>query len=180
MPRRFFRSISPSRHSVIKQRWLLPLRHLLDHPDLWAIRRRSVAPAVALGAFWMWMPIPGHSFTAGLSAIALRVQLPLTMLMTMIVNPLTILPMYYLGYQLGRVMLGIPERPFTFDASFDWLAAEFSALWLPMLVGNVFFGLVSAVIGFVLIDLVWRTRIGGYLQRRRERRAARREARLDD
>ncbi len=172
MPRQFFRSISPSRHSVIRQRWLRPLRHLLDHPDLWAIRRKSVSPAVAFGLFWMWMPIPAHSLAAGLTAIRLKINLPITMLMTAIINPLTIVPIYFSGYQVGRVILQLPERPFTIEFSRDWFFGELSAIWQPLFLGCLIMGVFTALAGYGLMEILWRTRAGQYLQRRRARRLA--------
>ena len=168
MPRRLFRRLSPPRHRVLGQRWLQPLRRWLDHPDLWAIRRRAVSPAVALGLFWLWMPIPGHSLGAGLSAILLRVNLPLAMLMTFIVNPLTIVPIYYSGYLLGAALLGTPEVVGDVSGP-EWLVSQLSATWQPLLAGCILMGVGSAAIGYLLVDIAWRTRIGQYLQRRRRR-----------
>lgn len=174
MPRRLFRRLSPARHEVLGQRWLRPLRRWLDHPDLWAIRRRSVAPGVALGLFWLWMPIPGHSIGAGLSAIALRVHLPLAMLTTFIVNPLTILPIYYTGYRLGRVVLDTPEIVVEASGT-DWLTTQLYASWQPLLAGCLLLGVSSAAIGYFVIDLAWRARIGQYRATRRSRDDNRRQ-----
>ncbi|MEL6868751.1 MAG: DUF2062 domain-containing protein [Pseudomonadota bacterium] len=170
MPRRFFKSISPTRHSVINRRWLSPLRRWLDDPNLWAVRRRSIAPGVALGLFWGWLPLPGHFIGAALSAIGLRVNLPMATLMTWVANPLTILPMYYAGYRTGCWMLGTPLQPFSFELSLAWLAEELVALWMPMMLGCTLLGTLCAALGYLLVDLIWRSRIGDYLQRRRKRR----------
>lgn len=171
MPRRFFKSISPSRTMVLRQRWLSPLRQWLDAPNLWAIRRRSVAPGVALGLFWAWMPLPGHSVLSAISAIGLRVHLPLAALMTFVTNPVTILPMYYAAYRLGIWLLDQPERAFNFELSLGWLMSELTTLGPPLLIGCVLLGALSALIGFVTVDMLWRTRIGDYLRERRERKA---------
>ena len=168
MPRRLLKRLSPPRHRVLRQRWLQPLRQWLDHPDLWAIRRRAVVPGIAIGLFWLWMPIPGHSIAAGLSAIALRIHLPLAMLMTFVVNPLTILPIYYAGYRLGVALLDAPALPASED-----LLTQLDAIWQPLLAGCLLLGIASAAVGYLVLDLVWRTRVGQYLQARRERLAAR-------
>lgn len=173
MPRQFFKSISPTRQHIHDMSWLRPLRGWLDHPELWAIRRRSVSPGVALGLFWMWMPIPGHSIGAALAAIKLRVHLPLAVLMTFIINPLTILPIYYAGFTLGRVLLDQPEREFTMELSWAWLATEFGQIWQPLILGCLIAGLATAALGYLLVEGLWRTRVGQYLQRRRLRREAR-------
>lgn len=173
MPRRLFRRLSPPRHRVIGQPWLRPLKRWLDHPDLWAIRRRAVAPGIAVGLFWMWIPIPGHSIAAGLTAIAFRVHLPLAMLVTFLINPLTILPLYYTGYQLGRTLIGAPDLAPS-ESSGEWLLSHIGMIWQPLFVGCIAMGLATAAVGYLFVDLAWRTRIGQYLQTRRARRVARR------
>lgn len=174
MPRRLFRRLSPPRHRVLGQRWLRPLRRWLDHPDLWAIRRRAVAPGIAVGLFWMWIPVPGHSIAAGLSAIALRVHLPLAMLMTFIINPLTILPVYYTGYRLGQALLGTPDVEWE-GAGPAWLAGQIGAIWQPLFAGCILLGVASAALAYLVVDLAWRTRVGQYLQLRRARPEAPRQ-----
>ncbi|MEM7763240.1 MAG: DUF2062 domain-containing protein [Pseudomonadota bacterium] len=169
MPRQTLKKILPSRDKVKRQFWLRPFQRLLDHPDLWAVRRRSVAPGVALGLFWTWIPIPAHSIAAGLSALALRVHLPLAMFMTLLVNPLTIIPIYFSGYLLGKRLLNSPPLP---SGSFDMavLSEQFGAVWQPLLLGNAVLGLVSALFGYVVIEGLWRTRVGQYLNARQRRK----------
>lgn len=171
MPRRFFKSISPSRRSVSAQRWLAPVRHLLDEPNLWAIRRRSVAPAVAIGLFWAWLPIPGHTFWSGLTAIGTKVQLPLAMILTWVTNPVTIVPMYYVAYRVGRWLLGIPPREFRFELSVSWFTGEFLEIWQPLMLGCTLLGVASAVIGYITVDQLWRSQVGDYIRRKRTRAA---------
>ena len=174
MPRRLFLRISRPRHRVLGQRWLKPLHRWLDHPDLWAIRRRAVAPGIALGLFWAWMPLPAHSIAAGVSAIALRVHLPLAMLMTFVINPLTILPIYYTGYRLGQALLGTPDIEWD-AASPEWLAEQIGVIWQPLFAGCILMGLASAALAYLVVDLAWRTRVVQYLQARRARRHASRQ-----
>ena len=136
--------------------------------------QRAVAPAIGLGLFWMWIPLPGHSIGAGLSAIALRVHLPLAMLMTFIVNPLTILPIYYTGYRLGQALLGTPDVAGDITGA-DWLVAQLGAIWQPLFAGCALLGVASAALGYLVVDLAWRTRVGQYLQARRACRIERRQ-----
>ena len=172
MPRKFFRTISPPRHDILRQPWLRPARAWLDHPDLWALRRRTVAPAVSLGLFWAWMPLPGHSLISAACAIGLRVHMPLAFVMTFATNPLTMLPMYYIAYTLGRIMLGVPA-PADMAMTLDWFQAALPAIWPPLLVGCTVFGLASAVVGFVAVDFIWRHRVWRYVRMRRRRTLAR-------
>lgn len=174
MPRRFFRKFAPKGESVRRQWFLAPFAHLLHDPNLWGVRRRTVVPAFAIGLFVCYMPFPGHMLTAALLALALGVNIPIASITTLISNPLTMGPMFYVAYELGRRILGDPPRAFEFDLSFSWLLERFVAIWQPMLVGCAILGAALALIGYVLLDFLWRASIFDYLAERRERRKLRR------
>jgi uncharacterized protein (DUF2062 family) len=170
MPRRFFRKFRLKREHLKESWWLSPFSHLLHDPNLWAVRRRNVVPAFAMGLFISYLPWPGHTLTGIIAAIVLRINVPVTAVTTWVSNPLTMGPMYYAGFELGRVLLGHPPQPFEFEMSFAWLADRFATIWLPLLVGCLILGTVLAVIGYIGLDLVWRASIWDYLARRKRRR----------
>ena len=160
------------------QWYLSPFAHLLHDPNLWGVRRRNVVPAFALGIFVAFLPFPGHMLTAALLALALRVNIPVAAVSTWVINPLVIYPAYRLAYDLGRFLLGKEPHPFDFELSFEWLIHGFTYVWQPLLLGCILLGALSALVGFVALDLLWRASISGYLKKRRARRASR-EANAD-
>lgn len=170
MPRRLFRKIRLKRKHLHERWWLAPFNHLMHDPNLWAIRRRTVVPAFAIGLFVAYLPFPGHTLSAVLLAIFLRANIPVSIISTLVCNPLTIGPMFYIGYETGRILLGLPAQPFEFEMSFAWLADGFSAIWLPLLLGSLLLGSALAAIGYIALDLLWRASISGYLAKRRQRR----------
>ena len=80
MPRRFFRRFALKRETYKGQWFLAPFSHLLHDSRLWAIRRRNVVPAFALGLFVAYLPFPGHMLIAALLALLLRVHIPVAAL----------------------------------------------------------------------------------------------------
>ena len=104
MPRRFFRKFAFKRHEYGEKWFLAPFSHLMHDHRLWSIRRKNVVPAVALGAFFAFMPFPGHPLWASLAALALRVNVPIAALTTFISNPVTMGPMYFFAYRLGEAV----------------------------------------------------------------------------
>ena len=63
--------------------------------------RRSVPRAVALGLFvGVIIPVM-HTAIAALLAIPLRANVAITAAFTLVVNPLTIPPIYYAAYRIG-------------------------------------------------------------------------------
>jgi uncharacterized protein (DUF2062 family) len=173
MPRRFFRKFAVKRDSLKDRWWLAPFEHLLSEPNLWVIRRRTVVPAFALGLFTAYLPFPGHIIIGALLAIPLRVNLPVAALSTLINNPVTIGPMFYAAFELGRQLLRLPPRDIDFEFSLDWLFGGFAYIWQPLMLGSILLGAILAVVGFVTLDLIWRASIWDYLKKRRARRKAR-------
>lgn len=129
-----------------------------------------VVPAFSLGLFVAFLPFPGHMVTAALLALALRINIPVAVLSTWASNPLTIGPMFFFAYETGSVLLRRPPRPLDIELSFTWLIDEFVYVWQPLLLGSVLLGAILSLLGFVVLDLVWRASIWEYLARRRERR----------
>lgn len=169
MPRQFFRRFSPSRERISRQVWLRPFRLWLDRPELWAIRRKSIAPGLAIGLFWTWMPIPGHSLAAGINAILMRVHLPIAILMTAIVNPVTIFPIYYSAYRVGKYLLNAPDLAPASEWNMEMIGSQLDVIWQPLFLGSGLLGIASALLGYILIEALWRTRVGRYLTTRRRR-----------
>ncbi len=171
MPRRFFRKFAVKRHHVGDSWVLAPFQHLLHDSRLWGIRRRTVAPAFALGLFVAYMPFPGHIMMAALSALALRINIPVAIVTSFVSNPLTMVPMYSFAYLLGSTILGTEAVAFDFELSLDWVTHTFVQIWQPMMLGCVLLGIASALVGFVVVDLLWRSSVRDYkLRKRNERR----------
>ncbi len=173
MPRRFFRKFAIKREKIRAQWFLSPFGHLLHDPNLWGIRRRSVVPAFSLGIFVAFLPFPGHMIMAALLALALRVNIPVAAVSTWVTNPVTMGPLYYFAYEVGNDLLRRTPGPFEFELSFEWLIDGFVHIWEPLLLGCVLLGALSALLGFVALDLLWRASISDYLRRRRARRSSR-------
>ena len=151
--------------------WVMtPFRHMLHDPRLWGIRRRWVVPAFALGLFIAFMPFPGHTVTAILLALGLRVNIPVAAVSTWVSNPATMVPMYYFAYQLGSYLLGWELQPFGFEMSFDWVAHTFVNIWQPMLLGCVLLGAALAIVGYAVLDILWRMSLADYKMRKRAKR----------
>ena len=170
MPRRFFRKFAFKRHILAKQWFMTPFRHLLHDHRLWGIRRRTVVPAFAIGIFIASLPTPGHTLMAALLALAFRVNIPVAALATWVSNPVTMAPMYYFAYRLGRFLLNTPLQEFQFEMSWDWVTHTFLTIWQPMLLGCFILGVLAAVVGYIALDLFWRSSIADYKTRKRNSR----------
>lgn len=170
MPRRFFRKFAVKRHQFSERWFMAPFRHLLHDQRLWGVRRKTVVPAFALGLFVAFMPFPGHPLAAALLALLLRVNIPVAALATFVSNPLTMGPMYYFNYRVGAALLSRDPSGFEFDLSIDWVTHTFVLIWQPMLLGSVLVAAIASLIGFILLDAVWRYSIHDYKSQKRQKR----------
>src|ERR1044071_8562806 len=85
----------PTRETVHHYRLLRPFAPHLTHASLWRMNRRSVPRAVALGLFvGVIIPVM-HTAIAAVIAIPLRANVAVTAAFTLVINPLTIPPLYY-------------------------------------------------------------------------------------
>jgi hypothetical protein len=172
MPRRFFRKFALKRDRFQGRWFLAPFDHLLHDTRLWGIRRRNVVPAFSLGLFIAFLPVPGHVLIAALTALALRINIPIAALTTFASNPLTVGPMFFLAYRVGLRLLSLQPQPFNFELSFVWFSERFVLIWQPLLLGSVLLGAASALVGYIALDLLWRASLADYLEARRRRKRA--------
>jgi uncharacterized protein (DUF2062 family) len=115
-----------------------------------------VAGAFAVGLFCAWVPIPFQMVLAAGASIWLRTNLPLSIVLVWLTNPVTVTPMFYFAYRVGTWIVGEPVTDFSFELTFDWLLNELSAIWKPFLVGCFTMASSSSLIGYLTIHAIWR------------------------
>jgi hypothetical protein len=174
MPLKLFRKYLPDIEAVRSGRLVTLFGRWLQHPNLWHINRRSVPGAVAIGLFCGLIPGPVQMVSALLVAIPCRSNIPLAMVVTWYTNPFTIVPLYLVAYEVGRLVLGtdpamgvttIPDWNWTLAAMWDWVIS----LGKPLVVGLVVLALGLAVSGYFITRLAWRVYVITAWRRRAER-----------
>jgi len=169
MPKKFLRKCLPDPHKIIESKSLRIFGKFIHEPNLWHMNRKSVSMAFLVGLFFMWVPLPSQMFLAAGAAILLRCNLPLSVALVWITNPITMTPMFYAAYILGNWMLGNPPSDIQFEASFDWIADQMEVIWQPFLLGCLTLGIVSSITGFTVIRLLWRLHVIKYLKNKKIR-----------
>ncbi len=176
MPRRILKRYSPSPKTIRENRILSVLGDDLHKPSLWILNRSSVARAFAIGLFCAWIPFPLQTVLAALLAIYYRANLPLSVALVFITNPITIPPMFYFAYKLGSVMLGMELHAVEMDLSWYWFTSILGQIWQPLLFGCLILAIVSSAVGYFTINTIWRQGVRTRWKERVERRKAKREA----
>lgn len=138
---------------------------------------RSVPRGIALGLF-VGMIIPFmHTVIAAVLAIPLRANVAFAAAVTLLINPLTIPPMYYAAYRIGSWELH-HEGPLVDPAAAEQFSGELSRLlfWIhqasgPIAVGIITMAAATAAISYFLSVLGWRWWLMGRRRRRRNANA---------
>lgn len=179
MPRRLFKHLSRQRHHW-KAKWFMkPFEPVLGDPAYWSLNRRNLTRAVALGLFIAFIPLPLHILLAALLAIALRVNVPVTLSAVFFTNPLTIVPLYYAAYWTGCHLLGLPVLHRLPHRSAETLLPVWQGpFWQPFLLGSLVLGLVVAVAAYILVGALLHTSLVRHYYRRK--RMSRSDDELED
>ena len=156
MPRKFFQRFLPHPKTIKENKTLQIFGDWLHKPDLWHLSRRSVAGAFAVGLFFAWMPVPFQMVLAAGTAIWIGTNLPLSVALVWVSNPVTIPPMFYFAYKVGTWIIGETATDFNFELSFNWLLNELSAIWQPFLVGCFTMAASCSLLGYLIINGIWR------------------------
>ena len=157
MLRKFIKRHVPNPAYFRKKSSLKFLGDQLHRASLWHLNRRSVAKAVAIGLFCMWIPIPFQTILAALLAIMLSANLPLSVILVFITNPITIPPMFYFAYRIGGWFLGLPSEEMHFSFSVEWVSNTLKHSWKPLLLGSLVLGTLSSFIGYIGVRIAWRS-----------------------
>ena len=158
---------------------LQPLAHLLQRGEIWHLNRRSAAGGVFIGLFCAFIPVPMQMVVAAALAIVSRCNLPISVALVWITNPVTIAPIFYFTYRLGAWLLDMRITVDNIEYSFGWLWDNLGTIGYPLIFGSLVCGWVAGVTGFVLTRVVWRLQVVSRWRARRARRRARANARQD-
>ena len=168
MPRRLIKRFTarfqPAVDRLVGQPWVQRYVPALADPDLWHLNRHSTARAVAIGLACGLAPGPLQSLSALALCLLIRANFPLAFITTFYTNPLTIVPLYLVGYEIGLLFLPGSRHPGALKPPDITLSAagvhEFVA-WMaglgrPLALGLVLLALTLAAVGYVAVRIAWR------------------------
>ncbi|CAG1001494.1 hypothetical protein BURK1_02895 [Burkholderiales bacterium] len=171
---RWTERLKPSVEKVTRHPWVVRYVPALSDPDLWHLNRRSTARGVAVGLFCGL--IPGPVQVAGAIGFSLlwRANFPLAVITTLYTNPFTIVPLYLVAYEYGRLFF--PDAPPagaamppTYSAAGDYvpaLTAWIVELGKPLALGLALLAVTLATAGWVAVRLAWRCVVVAHWRKR--------------
>ncbi|ATE62513.1 DUF2062 domain-containing protein [Thauera sinica] len=179
--RKRLKQLLPDHDAIRDNRWLRPFAGTLLHPRLWHLNRHSAAGAVAVGLFCGLIPGPLQMLGAAICCVVLRVNLPLALLCTLYTNPITIVPLYVVAFELGNWVMGNGTTHFTPPpemAGMDlggWvsgLIGWMAGLGKPLALGLVLLAAILSLAGYLGVKACWRWWLIRHWRSRRARHAA--------
>ena len=156
MAKKTIQRFLPDHNKIRQHKSLKIFGRLLHDANLWHLNRRSARGAFAVGLFFAFIPVPFQMMLAAALAILFRVNLPLSVALVWITNPLTMPPIFYGSYLVGTLLLGHPKQHFHFEPSWEWLSQSISTIGPAFMLGSVVCGLIAGTCGFILVDYFWR------------------------
>ncbi len=156
--KKFLKRYSPNPEEVKNHKHLGWLSQHLHNASLWNFNRKSIARAFAVGLFCAFIPVPFQMLLAAPGAVIFSANLPLSIALVWITNPLTMPPIFYGCYKLGAWILGVGiEKDFVMSLEYVWQV--FDVIWQPFLLGCLIVSIVSAAIGYFSVHLIYRYRV---------------------
>lgn len=156
MPKKAIKRIMPDHHKIKSNKHLQIFGDLLHNANLWHLNRRSVAKAFAVGLFFAFIPVPFQMVLAAGVAILIHSNLPLSIALVWITNPLTMPAIFYSCYIVGTWIIGAEEMPFEFEASWQWAVDSLSTIGPAFLIGCGALAIIFSLVGYFGIQFLWR------------------------
>ena len=154
----------PDKSELLSNKLLQTLGSSLQNENIWRFNRRSVARAAAIGLFCAFLPMPFEMLPAAIGAIWLGGNLPLSVALVWISNPITWIPLYTPAYLLGNWILD--KNVATIDTiTADVLIDSLASLWI----GCLIIGTLVSIIAFISVNGVWRLKVRNEQKERRRR-----------
>lgn len=120
----------------------------------------------------MSIPIPSQMLVAALFAIIFRANLPLSVALVWITNPLTMGPIFYFNYLVGTQLLGYDTAAsqLHFELTLEWMLNTLGDVWIPLYLGSIVMGTFLGVAGYFTVNLLWRLQVLKNWESRRRRK----------
>jgi len=170
MPKKLIQRLMPDHQTIKNNKHLQVFGSLLHNANLWHLNRRSVSKAFAVGLFFAFMPVPFQMVLAAGFAIIVHANLPLSIALVWITNPLTMPAIFYFCYLVGTWVIGVPTRQFAFEASWQWLVDSISTIGPAFILGCGLLATIFSILGYLTINIFWRYSVSKEWKKRQIKR----------
>ncbi|RZG80107.1 DUF2062 domain-containing protein [Acinetobacter sp. WCHAc060033] len=166
MAKHFFQSWLPSPERVKKLKFMKIFGNKALSPMLWYVNRKSISKAMFIGTFWGILPIPFHTVLIVFTILIFEANLPIGLLLSWIMNPLTIVPILFLAFWIGSkiyhvhminkdMLIGVFHQIINWIKNFGHGHIDLSLAKI-LATGLLIEALVFAALLFIITRIYWR------------------------
>lgn len=152
MPRKKLKKVLPNHEKIKEQKYLKIFGNFLHKREIWSISRRKVVLGILIGIFVACLPMPFQTVLAAFLAIVFNANLPISFALVFVSNPLTMPPLFYFEYQVGKLITN-PENPIEFN--FDSMYENFGDIALSLWSGAIIVGVISSLFCAAIFNYIW-------------------------
>jgi uncharacterized protein len=156
MPRQLFVKFRPIAARMRGSWYFRLLGPRLTDSRLWSVNRRAITASFGAAVAICFIPLPAHLLFGLAAAMIWRLNVPAMVGTLLVLNPFTAVPVYYMAYRVGTLLLGYKPGKFAFELSWTWLQTGLGSIWKPFLVGCLFCSVVCGYLAYRLLGLIWR------------------------
>jgi len=149
--KRFF----PKLDTVKEEKILKIFGPAVLQPNLWHINKKSVSRGFAIGAFCAFLPIPGQMILAAFLSITFAANIPISLVLTWITNPITFTPIFYFAYKIGKIIFD-GRIAYDVDEKEIDILSNIMHIWEPLLLGSIVLSITGSIVAYIIIRVYWR------------------------
>jgi len=141
----------------------------LYNPCIWYFNKHTISRGIAIGLFFAWIPVPFQMVLAAGFAILFKGNLPISVSLVWITNPITMPVLFLFAYKIGMTFFSVSvNNNIAFELSFTWLYNKMYDIWQPFLLGCIICALITSILGTFLFRIIWRLLILKYWYERKK------------
>jgi len=104
---------------------------------------------------------------AAFFAIIFAANLPISVILVWITNPITIPPILLIAYKIGALIIGPGDDVLSIGSDFDFISGTIK-VWKPVLIGSLIMSVVSSFIGYLTVSIYWRVYVSSSWHNRKK------------
>lgn len=155
--KRIFHKYAPQEHHLKDTLLHKLVGERIFDPNLWKPTKNGILWAVTLGIVVAFSPFWGAQMViVGLLAVLFKFNIPISLLMVWISNPLTVFFIYPFEIKLGMIVLGDDRG---FPNTIPSLEALVSLLWsfiVPLCIGSAITSITMGVVAYILVQIMFK------------------------
>ncbi len=152
MPKKKLKKILPTHEKIKEQKFLKVFGNFIHKREIWSLSRKRVVVGVLIGIFVAALPMPLQMVLASLLAIIFNANLPISFALIFISNPITMPPIFYFEYQIGKLITK-PENPIEFE--FESMYDNFADIAITLWTGAIIVGVFSSIVCAIIVNFLW-------------------------